>query len=99
MQLEDKVLGKMHLVAPNDPTDTDVGKTVLMTGCIDGDYPRKAEVPYEFWLWKKLSIRIHSHEEWFTDGCEGSDESTEDKCDDVGPPRERGLALEHDDQT
>ena len=30
---------------------------------------------------------------------EGSDESTEDKCDDVGPPRERGLALEHDDQT
>ena len=30
---------------------------------------------------------------------EGSDESTEDQCDDVGPPRERGLALEHDDQT
>ena len=30
---------------------------------------------------------------------EGSDESTEDKCDDVGPPRKRGLALEHYDQT
>ena len=30
---------------------------------------------------------------------EGSDESTEDKCDDVGPPRESGLALEDNDQT
>ena len=45
MQLENQVLGQVALVPPDNPTNTSVDKTKLMTTSVDGLDPRKLEVP------------------------------------------------------
>lgn len=47
VQLEDEVLREVLLGAPDDPANTDVGKTELVTGGVDRDNTGDTEVPLE----------------------------------------------------
>lgn len=50
MKLENKVFGKVSLVPPDNPSNANVRKTELVTGCVDRNNTRKAEVPRKFRL-------------------------------------------------
>ena len=50
MKLKDEVLWEMGFVPPDDPADTDVGKTEFVARGVDRDNTREAEVPRKFGL-------------------------------------------------
>jgi hypothetical protein len=45
MQLENKIFGKMRLVAPDNPANTTVRKTEFVARSVDGHDTGKLEVP------------------------------------------------------
>jgi hypothetical protein len=49
MEFKNEIFGKMGLVAPEDPTNTNISQSKLVTGSVDRDNPWEFEIPEEFW--------------------------------------------------
>lgn len=45
MKLEDKVLGELRFIPPDNPANTSVDQTEFVTRDVDGFYARKFEIP------------------------------------------------------
>ena len=50
VELENEVFREVFLGAPDNPTNTNVGETEFVAGCVDGDDTRNFEIPDKFGL-------------------------------------------------